>query len=88
MGMVQVWRLDLGSLSPRRTHNVKIGYIPILMQLLNVNAIQVLVVPKIVGFSIPRGKPKPNPVPPGDKSVAPLTILVIPRGQGKSTTHL
>ena len=25
---------------------------------------------------------------PGDKNVAPLTILVIPRGQGKSITHL
>ena len=58
------------------------------MLILSVKASQVLVVPKNVGFSIPRYEPDPNPRLPGDKNVAPSTILVIPRGQGKSTTHL
>jgi hypothetical protein len=57
----QVWRLDLGSSSPRRTHDVKIGYIPSLMVILSVKASQVLVVPKNVGFSIPRYEPEPKP---------------------------
>ncbi len=34
---------------PRRTHDVKIGYIPILMLILSVKASQVLVVPKLQG---------------------------------------
>ena len=57
----QVWRLDLGSPSPHRTHDVKIGYIPNLMVILSVKASQVLVVPKNVGFSIPRYEPEPEP---------------------------
>jgi hypothetical protein len=60
----QVWQLDLGLLSPQRTHDAKIGYIPILMLILNVTASQVLVVPKIVGFSIPRCEPEPKPCAP------------------------
>jgi hypothetical protein len=51
-----------------------------------VNASQVLGVPKTVGFSIPGCEPEPEPL--GTENVAPLTILVIPRGQGKSITHL
>jgi len=46
---------------PRRTHDVKIGYIPIHMLILSVKASQVLVVPKNVGFSIPRYDPEPEP---------------------------
>ena len=63
-----------------------IGYIPILILILNVNASQVLGVPKTVGFSIPGCEPEPEPL--GTENVAPSTILVIPRGQGKSITHL
>ncbi len=37
------------------------GYIPILMLILSVKASQVLVVPKNVGFSIPRYEPEPEP---------------------------
>jgi hypothetical protein len=51
-----------------------------------VNASQVLGVPKTVGFSIPGCEPEPEPL--GTENVAPSTILVIPRGQGKSITHL
>jgi hypothetical protein len=46
----------------------------------------VLGVPKTVGFSIPGCEPEPEPL--GTENVAPSTILVIPRGQGKSITHL
>jgi len=46
---------------PRRTHDVKIGYIPIHMLILSVKASQVLVVPKNVGCSIPRYDPEPEP---------------------------
>jgi hypothetical protein len=67
----QVWRLDLGSLSPRRTHAVKIGYIPILMLILSVKASQVLVVPKIVGFSIPRCELEPKPCTPWGQQCRP-----------------
>jgi hypothetical protein len=60
-----------------------IGYIPILILILNVNAIQVLVVPKNVGFSIPRCEPEPEPL--GTENVAPVwvggplkTLLLLP----------
>jgi hypothetical protein len=68
---VQVWRLDLGLSSPRRTHDVKIGYIPILMLILSVTASQVLVVPKIVRFSIPRCEPEPKPCTPWGQKCRP-----------------
>jgi hypothetical protein len=49
-----------------------------------------LVVPKTVGFSIPIYEPETRTLDSlGTKqNVAPSTILVIPRGQGESTTHL
>ncbi len=84
----QVWRLDLGSSSPRRTHDFKIGYIPILMLILSVKASQVLVVPKNVGFSIPRCEPEPEPWTPWGQKSRPIDHPGIPRGQGRSTTHL
>ncbi len=44
------------------------------MLILSVKASQVLVVPKNVGFSIPRYEPDPNPRLPGDKNVAPVWV--------------
>jgi len=42
------------------------------MLILSVKASQVLVVPKNVGFSIPRYEPDPNPRLPGDKKCRPI----------------
>ncbi len=81
--MGQVWQLDLGSSSLRRTHDVKIGYIPILMLILNVTASQVLVVPKIVGFSIPRCEPELEPCAPWGQKCRPIDHPGHPQGSGK-----
>ncbi len=83
LSISQVWQLDLGSLSPRRTHDIKIGYIPILMLTLNVTASQVLMVPKIVGFSIPRWEPKPKPCAPWGQKCLPIDHPGHPQGSGK-----
>jgi hypothetical protein len=53
------------------------------MVILSVKASQVLVVPKNVGFSIPRYEPKPEPLTPWGQKCRPIDHPGHPQGSGK-----